>query len=55
MQLPFGHPFDPREEREVLPCRQRPDERVELRAVADQTTHLTAVTWPDSKASRCFT
>lgn len=41
MQLPFRHPLDPREERQVLPGRQRPDERVELWTVADQPPDLT--------------
>jgi len=42
VQSALRHPFDPREERQVLARRQGANERVELGAVADQTAHLTS-------------
>jgi hypothetical protein len=42
VQSALRHPFDPREERQVLAGRQGANERVELGAVADQTAHLTS-------------
>ena len=40
VELLFWHALDPSEEREMFPCRQGPNERIELRTVADEPPHL---------------